>query len=809
MRTYIRYLLTMAALLWLAVLPAQTKKQFLVAAEAATQEKNYHAALTYLHIVADAWPEDLEVNYKAAEAARAYNSYLLAERYYSHVVEADSLLNYREAIYHLAGIKRNIGKYNEAIQLYKRYDQVRTDKSATSDRDIKGCELAIEKLRRPLPLDLTFLGINTEYSEFAGLKVNDTLYFSSLDFPFEVEKSFSQNLVSRIYYSTNDEERILWSALPQDGNRHLAHVSFSPDRNRVYFSSCLSVNYTDYTCDIYQADRIGQEWVNITKLPESINVPGYSTAQPAFAELSDGKNVLFYITDAPGGKGKMDIWYAELKADQSWGSPINLQALNTDGEEISPFFHKASQRLFFSSDGHLTMGGLDIFESNYANGSFSEPVSLPVPFNTGYHDSYFTLSEDGEDMYLTSNRDSDGAKYIDPELQSCCNDIFRASTRVPMRLEVHTFDKLNQSPLPGTSVQLFRKENNNWILLDTKMDPGSNISSFDLKPGQEYCIIGTKSNYIPDTLAFNTHDWYQADPIRKDLFLERSEIKLEVFTFDDQTKNPLLNANVRVFDVTDPDKPMLVDEGINKTGNDFHFKIEPGKRYELRGIADGYTDAIAQIETFSIPPDNTIRQDLFLRFKSLNEYLPLAVFFDNDIPGRRERSRNTSVSYFETFEPYLDRESEYESVFQSALTPQEMSLVRKEIRAFFSSNVRQGMRELDNFCEALERELNRGNQVTITIEGFTSPRAEARYNLNLGYRRTASVRNYILRYKDNLFQTYVKDGRLKINEVSYGKSRAKPGVSDDLDDVLGSIYSIEAASERRAEINEVEITPKK
>jgi 5-hydroxyisourate hydrolase-like protein (transthyretin family) len=810
MKAQLRHLFLLIAIFWCApAAQAQTKKQFLVAAEQAQQQKNYHAALVYLHTVADAWPEDLEVNFQAAEAARTYNSYLLAERYYSHVVEADSTLQYPQAIYHLASVKQTVGKYNEAIQLYRRFDQIRADKPATSEREIQSAQLAIEKLRRPLPLDLTFLGVNTEYSEFAGVRVADTLYFSSLDFPIEIEKSFSQNLVSRIYYSTNDEERLLWASLPQDGNRHLAHVTFGPDRKRVYYSSCLSVNYAEFSCDIYQADRVGYDWANVTKLPESINAPGYSTAQPSYGRLSDGRDVLFYVTDAPGGKGKMDIWYVEIKEDGDWGMPTNLESLNTDGDEISPFFHSTSQRLFFSSDGHLTMGGQDIFESPFRNGQFGAPISLPVPFNTGYHDTYFTLSEDGEYMYLTSNRESEGAKYIEPELQSCCNDIFRAVNRVPLRLEVHTFDRLDDSPLPGVAVQLFRKENNQWILVDSHSDPDTHITSFDLRPGQEYCIIGNKALYTPDTVAFNTHDWYQADPIRKDLFLDRSEIDLEVMTFDDQTKEALRGANVRLYDLSDPARPRLVDEAINKEGNDFYFKIEPGKRYELRGLADGYSDALATIETFVIPPDNKIRQELYLRFKSLSEYLPLAVYFDNDIPGRRERRRDTDISYLSTFEPYLERESQYESVFQSALTPQEMSLIRREIRTFFTDNVRKGMRELDNFAQALERELKRGNKVTITIEGFTSPRAEARYNLNLGYRRTASVRNFLNEYRDGLFQPYLKDGRLRIEEVSYGKTRAKPGVIADLDDELGSIYSIEAAIERRAEINQVEITPQK
>lgn len=786
---------------------AQTKTQYLEAAEKALERKDYHAALTYYDIVADAWPEDIDIAFQTAEAARIYNSYRLAEKYYTQVVERDTALSYPKAYYHLAQTKQAMGKYDQAIILFREYDKVNPDKSQSSEKEIESCQYANQQLKHSIPLNIKPIGLNTEYSEFAGISYGDTLYYSSMNFEIEDPQSFSNTIVSRVYYSTNDVNGVLLNTLPQDGNRHVLHTTMNRERNKMYFSSCINVNVSQYSCDIYSAELINGLWQNITRLPDMINLPGYSTAQPALAQL-DNREVLIFVSDMPGGKGKMDLWMTEIKEDNTYGTPENLSSLNTVGNDIAPFYHRNSSRLFLSSDGRLTMGGFDIYETNWKDSKWSEPQGLPVPFNSGYHDLYFTLSDDGSAMYMTSNRDSEGAKYIEPELQSCCNDIFKVSYAQPIRLEALAFDKLDSAPLPGTAIALYRKEGPEWILVEIREDASLHKADFDLLPGQNYCVIGSKLNFISDTVEFNTYTWDSKEPIRKELFLSRSQVGLDVYTFDDLNKLPLNDAFVRLYDVTNPDRPILVDEMNNKTGNHFTFSVLPGKKYQLKGSADGYQEVKSEFDTYTIPPGNRITQNLYLPLKSLTDYLPLAVYFDNDIPDRRGSRKNTDVSYLSTYPDYLQRQSDYESIFQSSLTEQEMSVIRGGIRTFFTEQVVDGMNELNNFAEALAREVKVSSKIIVTLEGFTSPRAESRYNLNLGYRRAASVRNFFLEYNNGVLKSYIDNGTIVLKEVSYGETRVKSGVSDDLEDELMSIYAIEAAEERRAEINAVEVIRK-
>lgn len=786
---------------------AQTKSQYLEAAEKALERKDYHAALTYYDIVADAWPEDIAIAFQTAEAARMYNSYLLAEKYYTQVVERDTELSYPKAYYYLAQTKQAMGKYDQAIILFKEYDKINSDKSQSCQKEIESCQYAIQQLKYSIPLDIKPIDLNSEYSEFAGVSYGDTLYYSSMNFEIEDPESFSNTIVSRVYYSTNDLTGVLLNTLPQDGNRHVLHTTMNQERTKMYFSSCVNINVSQYSCDLYSAELINGLWQNITKLPETINLPGYSTAQPSFAKLG-GKNVLIFVSDMPGGKGKMDLWQTEVREDNTYSTPENISSLNTIENDIAPFYHHSSSRLFLSSDGRLTMGGFDIYETNWIDSKWSEPKGLPVPFNTGYHDLYLTLSEDGSSIYLTSNRDSEGAKYIEPELQSCCNDIFKVSYAQAIRLEALAFDKLDGSPLPGTAISLYRKDGPEWILVETRAEAALHQADFDLLPGQSYCVIGTKLNFLSDTVEFDTYTWDSKEPIRKELFLSRSQVGLDVYTFDDLNKLPLNDAFVRLYDVTNPERPILVDERNNKTGNHFTFSVLPGKRYQLKGSADGYQDVISEFDTYTIPSGNRITQNLYLPLKSLMDYLPLAVYFDNDIPDKRGSRKNTDISYEATYSDYLNRQADYQSIFQSSLTEEEMSVIRSGIRTFFTEEVVDGMNELNNFCEALTREVEVSSKITVTIEGFTSPRAESRYNLNLGYRRAVSVRNFMLKYNNGILKPFIDNGTIILNEVSYGETRVKTGVSDDLEDELMSIYAIEAAEERRAEINAVEVVRK-
>ncbi len=188
----------------------------------------------------------------------------------------------------------------------------------------------------------------------------------------------------------------------------------------------------------------------------------------------------------------------------------------------------------------------------------------------------------------------------------------------------------------------------------------------------------------------------------------------------------------------------------------------------------------------------------------LEDFLPLALYFDNDEPDKRTRRSTTRKTYQETFQRYYDQKQTYLREYTDGLSEEKRWEAEDLMESFFESEVRRDAELLDRFSEILLRRLEGGETIEIFLKGFTSPRANSDYNLTLGQRRISSVRNHFFQYRNNIFVNYLNSGKLKLTERSFGETSAKQNVIADLADRRNSIYSIDAARERRVEIMEIQ-----
>jgi outer membrane protein OmpA-like peptidoglycan-associated protein len=161
------------------------------------------------------------------------------------------------------------------------------------------------------------------------------------------------------------------------------------------------------------------------------------------------------------------------------------------------------------------------------------------------------------------------------------------------------------------------------------------------------------------------------------------------------------------------------------------------------------------------------------------------------------------LTYEETVQSYLERQREYRDRFSSGLSATKSDEAEALIDNFFETEVRRGYDRLGQLCDLLLTRLQNGESVEVLIKGFTSPRAQTDYNLNLGKRRISSVKNQFAAFADGILQPYLRSGHLKITETSFGETTARAGISDDLTDERNSIYHPDAARERRVEIVEI------
>lgn len=265
------------------------------------------------------------------------------------------------------------------------------------------------------------LNINApEFSDMAPVIFRDGIIFCSnrRNSIVRDNRTWDDNRVYNIYFAEKTESgrfrnpRVFSDELASSISE--GPLCFSPDGNTVYFTRNLEDGRAIRRRNqknpqgIFIADRQGEKWVNIR--PFEHNNPGYNVGHPA---ISNDGTVLYFSSDMPGGKGKSDIWYSELK-DGRWGQPVNAGKINTPDAELYLSMHP-SGRLYFSSDRpplrQGSFGGLNIYYSLIHDGGWSDPIMLAEPINSEADDFAFTAYDDGQSGYFTSTRRKDDDLY--------------------------------------------------------------------------------------------------------------------------------------------------------------------------------------------------------------------------------------------------------------------------------------------------------------------------------------------------------------------------------------------------------------
>ncbi len=783
---------------------AQSMKAFIAAAENAMISEDYYSALVYYNNALEFDESRLDLKYNTAEAARLFNAYALAEEKYQTVVSNDGNMEYPMATYWLADVKQKQGKYVEAKELYDFYisENQGDDEyySAKAEKESKACGWAIDLLENPdESIEITHLdeNINTPYSEFGARKKDDYLYFSSLKFDQPDGPYNPDRYVSKVIKAKEFE---LGEVLDEDINHptlHTAHNAFTADDSRVYYTICHFITANDIRCDLYYKNimddgSFGAE----VKLPENINSTAFTCTQPATGKSPSGEEeVLYFVSDRPGGEGKNDVWYTKVMDNGDFSDPINLESINTAEDDITPFYHHETGLLYFSSEGYRGLGGFDIYVAEKDADNEYTVDMMSVPLNSSFHDIYYTVNDDRTEAFFSSNRS--GSFYIESSKEACCFDIYKADMEeIILTLNALTFNSQSEELL-GVTVRLIDLKTGEERML-TPQDINSH--EFDLLTGRDYEIIAEKANYTSDTIQFNTRGIYKSQEILKNIYLETEFVELEVLTFDKGTKADLIGATVQLVNAETNE---VVDElKNNRLSNRFAFFVEADKKYKIIGTKEDYSQDVAFIDTNG--KSGKIFQELFLLKQDLKTYLPVVLYYDNDIPDRRSRSKTTKKSYSDTYFPYIAQKENFKTKFGMPLSGEARVISDQNLEYFFEDDVKGGFNKLNSFFVHLEKELMKGETVEIAIKGFASPRASNSYNQALSQRRIRAVVNEIHKFNNGNLVKFLFNEGLLIKDVSYGEEEAPSGISDDYNDRRNSIYSVEASRERRVEIVNVQ-----
>ncbi len=304
-------------------------------------------------------------------------------------------------------------KFSEAIAQFEAYKLNPLDKDikAEVDHQIYICKSAISLDKKGVVAKITNIGapINTSGSEYTPVFPSNE---SFMVYTYRGEKSMGGKQIlpnkvdekNGVYFEdimiSYKNERNNWGEpIPINNintNGHDAVVHISHDGQKLFIYRNVGVG----SGDIFMSKLDGANW----SVPEKIKGINSNFWEGSVCLFPDEKTICF-SSERQGGVGGRDLYYAKLQPDGTWGDVKNFgPEINTKFDEDAPFIHSDGKTLFFSSNGHNTIGGYDIFRSELKNGSWTTPYNVGKPVNTSQDDKFYIVSSDGQRGYYSSEK---------------------------------------------------------------------------------------------------------------------------------------------------------------------------------------------------------------------------------------------------------------------------------------------------------------------------------------------------------------------------------------------------------------------
>ena len=543
---------------------SQNLKDYLDKGDRLLSRKDYESALELYLGAYQHFPDDAGVNFRVG----------LTYLYLPHKSKALPYLTkaYRDKPdvdedinYHLGLAYQFNYKFREALEQFELFRRKNRKLAEIAERKIYECKISDSLTRRPLNVLLENLGslINTRNHEYAPIVSKDgsTLIFTSNRPTDGNDNRGPQDSFEDIYICKRNGMN--WGT-PQLISPKInikyndAAASLSPDGKTIF------LYYEQGGGDIYTSTLEGSEWTKPQPLNKNINTPFWETS----ACLSPDGQKLYFTSSRPGGFGQLDIYVSEKDSKGEWGKAVNLgRTINTEGNEDSPFIHADGMTMYFSSDGHPTMGSNDIFKTKLVNGEWLKPLNLGYPINSIEYDGFFSISADEKNgIYSTIREDGYGdadvygitflespevldavvlastkpdiilpasepvaieepkepvveepeeKDYVDPVVQ------LHKDLKIVTVLKGKVIDATSAEPLGATITLVDNKSNN--VMTRIKSDPATGEFELSIPHGGNYGVATERFGYLFNSINFNVPQFAEYQEIDTHIIMVRAE----------------------------------------------------------------------------------------------------------------------------------------------------------------------------------------------------------------------------------------------------------------------------------------------
>ncbi len=459
--------------------------------------------------------------------------------------------------YYLAKAYHINYKFDDATQYYEAFINAKGTKIKNEDKDlVEDAILGLansrngkELMAKKVVADIKNISspINTEETEgvpiisadesvmiytYVGKKSTGGLLDDNLK-----EDKANGNYHEDIFISNSTSDST-WSnpigihSLNTSGND--AAIALSPDGHTLF----TFLSDVKNPGDIYISNLEGTQWSEPAKLNKNINSEYW---EGSCSITSDGR-FLYFASERPGGLGGRDL-YVSMNLDGDWGPAINLgPSINTKYNEDAPFIHPDGITLFFSSQGHKSIGGYDIMFSILKENNWIEPISMGIPLNTTEDDRYYVINAKGDVGYFSSNRGGVGGKGEQDIYMVTPGILGDKPILALLKGIVFVNDKVSEA-----KIEVIKKETNTEIgPYYANSKTGKYLMA--ISPGSGYKIKITVNGIDPVEEEIDVEKLQKFVEIKKDFYLytagfESKKTQISVKSILDSLINPLVNAD--------------------------------------------------------------------------------------------------------------------------------------------------------------------------------------------------------------------------------------------------------------------------
>jgi len=579
----------------------------------------YPRAIKIYEQVAASDSANYHVAKRLAESYRLTGNFAESEKWYSKVVEKSE----HEAwdLYYYAQVLKSNNKYKESDQWMHKFNQVQSEDSRGREHVL--AKNYVDRLKaNPNLYEIKLLETNSPYADFSPAYLEDKLVVVSAREEVKPKLTYSWNEQAflDLYIGTINDQGDL-TDMTRFSKRintkyHEGPVSYLSKDSILFFTRNNYLTHKRKSKDniihlkIYTTVLNNGEWTEIQEFP--YNNDEFSTGHPTVT--SDGMR-LYFASDRPGGFGGTDIYMCR-KLVSGWSEPENLgNTVNTEGDEMFPYIHTTGT-LFFASDGHTGLGGLDVFRAEPENDLFvSKVVNMGYPMNTRFDDFGLIVDMTGKTGYFSSNRENgvgdDDVYFVK----------FNTSALI---IKGYVKNKNTLEPLAQATVEL---TGSGGAKIGTITTDETGFFTFTVENEKEYDLLAQKSSFNDDNkdiftapdkreelenieLLLEPHDIYTTiyDPKQiEEMLVSANELTLIGTVYDNETKKAITNSQITIKDEKTGDIRTLSSDAKGGYG----LRIVSGNNYGLKAEKESYF-AKSDILKTELAQTGEIRRDFYL-----------------------------------------------------------------------------------------------------------------------------------------------------------------------------------------------------